>query len=109
MYNGNNKCHSALEALYGQQEWLSTGIGWQACNLRLVENFNKKVKKCLSRITHGSGLWSEEMAWIASMWWFFSLLSMNFLTEIIDYHFFEDFGFMLDVTMFTMSPATPIT
>lgn len=60
-------------------------------------------------MTRGSGLGSEEMAWMANMWLFFSLFSMSFLTEIIDYCFSADFGFMLNVTMFTMSPATPIT
>lgn len=60
-------------------------------------------------MTYRSGLESEEIAWMANMWLFFSLFSKNFLTEIIDYWVFATFELMLDMTMFTMSPATPTT
>lgn len=56
-------------------------------------------------MTHVSGLGSEDMTCVANMWLFFSLFSMNSLTEIID--FFSNFEFIVDVTMFTMSLTTP--
>lgn len=58
-------------------------------------------------MTCESGLGSEEMAWMA-MVVFQPIFNEFFFTRIIDYWFFANFGFMLDVTMFTMSPARKV-